>query len=231
MDYVIIGILAISIIYGIYHGFMQTLLSVASFFLSVFLAFQFGPALSNYVRTSTGLSGTLQTYTDTVARVGDAELSQRPVAGLDSASINSVIDSVRLPQSVKDLLRNALTSRVFNRDGLTTVNEYVQRTVVDSVVDVLCYLACFAVSAFLLSLLGSLLKHVFRFPVLRMLDGAAGGVFGLIRGAVIVYALFLLVPVLQSMLPEQDIQQLINGSKLASVFSNDGFFARVVNGL
>ena len=231
VDYVIIGILAVSIIYGVYHGFMQTLLSVASFFLSIFLAFQFGPVLSSYVRTSTGLAGTLQTYTDTVTRVGDAELARRSVTNLDGSAIERVIESVRLPETIKNILRSALQSQTFRAENLNTVNEYVQRTVVDTVVDIICYIVCFAVSAFLLSLLVSLLKHVCHFPLLRAMDGVAGGIFGLVRGAVIVYALFLLVPVVQTMLPEQDIQQWIGESRLAHLFSSDGFFVRVVRSL
>ena len=231
VDYIIIGILALSVIYGIYRGFLQTLLSVASFFLAVFLAFQFGPTLSGFLREKTGLSTTLKTYTDTVARVGDAELSNRTVLGLDPAAIERVMDSVRLPEAVKSVVRKALESDSYRTDGLDTVNEYVQRTVVDTVLDILCYLICFAAASILLGIIVSLIKHVFRFPVLRAMDGLAGGVFGLVRGAVIVYALFLLVPLMETMLPDQGIQALVDASRLASVFQNDGFFIRVVNSL
>ena len=231
VDYIIIGILVLSIIYGLYRGFLQTLLSVASFFLAVFLAFQFGPTLSTFVREKTGFSATLKTYTDTVARVGDAELSNRSVTGLDPASIERVMDSLRLPEAVKSVVRKALEGVSYRAEGLGTVNEYVQRTVVDVVLDVLCYLICFVLASILLGLIVSLIKHVFRFPVLRAMDGLAGGVFGLVRGAVIVYALFLLVPLLETMLPDQEIQTLVSASRLASIFQNDGFFIRVVKSL
>ena len=48
----------------------------------------------------------------------------------------------------------------------------------------------------------NLIRAVFRFPVLKQLDGLAGGVFGLLRGLLICLALFTLVPLVQTMVPQ-----------------------------
>ena len=71
VDIAIIAIIAISVIYGIYHGFLQTLLSVGCFLVSVALAFMFGPSVSSLIRNNTGITSALSTYTDVASRVGD----------------------------------------------------------------------------------------------------------------------------------------------------------------
>ena len=63
-----------------------------------------------------------------------------------------------------------------------------------------------------------------------MMDWLAGGAFGLVRGAVLVYVIFLLVPILSTVLPVDGFELLLEESKLASLFMSDGFFAGVIAG-
>ena len=63
-----------------------------------------------------------------------------------------------------------------------------------------------------------------------MMDWLAGGAFGLVRGVVLVYMLFLLVPILSTVLPVDGFDALLQHSRLASLFMSDGFFAGVIAG-
>ena len=63
IDIVILVILGASLIYGLYRGFIHTILSVACCLLSVFLAFSYGPKLAQVVSGNQGVSSTLATYT------------------------------------------------------------------------------------------------------------------------------------------------------------------------
>ena len=76
----------------------------------------------------------------------------------------------------------------------------------------------------------SLIQHVFKLPLLKQLDWLAGGLFGLARGALIVYVLFLLIPILSTVIPMDAFNELVAQSMLAPIFQSDGFFARVVSG-
>jgi hypothetical protein len=70
---------------------------------------------------------------------------------------------------------------------------------------------------------------VFRFPVLRQLDSLTGGVFGLLRGVLICLAFFTLVPLVQTMLPMDIINQLIEESQLAPIFMNGNLITAIMN--
>ena len=135
-----------------------------------------------------------------------------------------------MPDSISKILENNLRTRAFSGTGLTTVNDYVSNTVVAVAVNVLCFIAVFAVCYLVLSLLVSLIQHVFRLPLLKQLDWLAGGAFGLGRGAMILYVIFLLLPIINTVLPLDAFNQLLDASKLAPVFMSDGFFAGVISG-
>ena len=63
IDIVILVILGASVVYGLYRGFIHTLLSVACCLISVFVAFSYGPRLSALISGSQGVTSTLATYT------------------------------------------------------------------------------------------------------------------------------------------------------------------------
>ena len=82
----------------------------------------------------------------------------------------------------------------------------------------------------MLSVVVSLIQHVFKLPLLKQMDWLAGGIFGLARGALLVYVIFLLVPVLSTIIPLDAFNDLLAQSTLAPIFQSDGFFAQVIAG-
>lgn len=230
IDIAILIIMGASIVYGLYRGFVHTILSVACCLISVFVAFSFGPRLAEAVSTSNGMVSTLATYTDAVARVGDYSLASTQVDQLSDPVIGQVLKSVSLPTPIANLLENNLRTRSFSGTGLSTVNEYVSNTVVAVAINALSFIACFALCYLVLSVIVSLIQHVFQLPILKQLDWLAGGAFGLVRGALLLYVIFLLVPVLSTIIPLDAFNELLSQSTLAPIFQSDGFFAGVIAG-
>ena len=231
IDIVILVILGASLVVGLYRGFVHTILSVACCLLSVFLAFTFGPRLAAVVSGNQGVSSTLANYTDAVTRVGDYSLASIPVSQLNDGVIAQVLESVSLPAPIEGILRNNLKSQSFLGTGLTTVNDYVSNTVVAVAVNILCYIVCFAVSYLVLSVVLSLISHVFKLPLLKQLDWLAGGAFGLLRGALLLYVIFLLIPILSTVIPLDAFNELLSQSTLAPIFQSNGLFASVISGV
>ncbi len=230
IDIAIIVILGASLVYGLYRGFVHTLLSVACCLISVVLAFVFGPKLAAMVSGSEGVSSTLATYTDAVARVGDYNLASLPVDQLPVDRIDQILSSVSLPEPISNILSSNLKGKVFESAGLTTVNDYVSNTVVGVAVNILCFIAVYAVAYMVLSVLTGLIDAVFKLPLLKHLDWLAGGAFGLLRGGLILYVIFLIIPILSTVIPLDAFNDLMAQSTLAPIFQSDGFFVRVISG-
>ena len=225
IDIAIIVILGASLVYGLYRGFVHTLLSVACCLISVVLAFVFGPKLAALVSGSPGVSSTLATYTD-----ADYNLASLPVDQLPVDRIDQILSSVSLPEPISSILSNNLKGKVFESAGLSTVNDYVSNTVVGVAVNILCFIAVYAVAYMVLSVLTGLIDAVFKLPLLKHLDWLAGGAFGLLRGGLILYVIFLIIPILSTVIPLDAFNDLMAQSTLAPIFQSDGFFVRVISG-
>lgn len=231
IDIVVLVILGVSMVYGLYKGFVHSLLSLACGLISLLLAFSFSPKLAAYLSGSAGVSSTLATYTDAVARVGDYSLASSSVEFLSDDTINQILANVNLPDEIETVLEKNLQNRSFQNSGLTTVNDYVSNTIVSIAVNVLCFIVCYAVAYLLLSLVVNLIHHVFRLPLLKQLDWLAGGVFGLLRGAVLLYIIFLALPLINTIISLEALDTLIAESTLAPIFQSGGLFAKVISGI
>ena len=109
IDIAILFILAASIIYGCYRGFVHTILSMACCILAFLVAVIFGPSLASSVSSNESIQSTLVNYTDALTRVDDTTLANQQIAGqMDDGVIGRILENVNLPDPIKNILENNL---------------------------------------------------------------------------------------------------------------------------
>ena len=231
VDYVLIGIVVISILVGLYRGFITSLLGLAAVFAAMFAAYALGPRLADVICSNETVVHTLAYYSDTASRIGNLEISQTNVAGLDAAAIARIVALVRLPRPFDALLESNLAGQVFAAAGSITVSDYVNQTVLTGIITVICYVAVFLAGFIALSVIFSLIGYVFRFPTLKHLDTFLGGVFGLLRGVFLGYILFALVPVLLTIVPVGNLEEYIQASRLGNILYHSNIVTTIFQGI
>lgn len=231
VDYVILAIVGISIIFGLYRGFISSVLNTGGCLLSFGLSFYFTPKLAGIVQGNVSLQETLSHYTDISSRLGDLDLALTNVRELGLDKISEIISRVSLPEPLAQLLESNLTNQVYaGQTSVQTVQDYLSQTILSACINIICFIVCFAVIYLVIAIVVNLLKAVFRFPVLKQLDGLAGGAFGLLRGALICYVVMAVVPMVETMVPIDMVTDLIDGSMLAPVFNNGNMILAIING-
>ena len=91
VDYVIIGIVAISVLFGLYRGFVSSVLSMGGGLLSFLASFALYPKLAALIQNNQELQRTLLHYTDASSRIGDLELALTNVVTLSREGIQKVL--------------------------------------------------------------------------------------------------------------------------------------------
>ena len=229
MDWVILGVLGISVLFGLYRGFIASVASMGGCLVSLAASFWLTPRVVEWVQTNTTLANTLSTYADAATRLKDSALSSLDVAGLTSENISSILSRASLPAPLDRLLQNNLEAKAF-ADIPQKVGNYVTETIVTALMNVICFVATFVVLLILFHVIVNLLKAIFRFPVLKQLNALAGGAFGLLRGALLCFVLFALAPLLQTVIPVEGFSEMIQNSTLAPVFNSGSLILSIMNG-
>lgn len=230
IDIALLLILFGSIVFGVYRGAVASLWGLAASLLAFPLTFLISPHIAAWLGANRGVMDLLATYTDANALVGDYTLATTAVHTISQSALQAVINSLTLPQSILGILESNISQCVFAASGLTTVNDYVAYTIVAVTLKAVCFACTYAMCSIFLHAIITMTNHVFHFPVLKHLDGPVGGVFGLLRGMLILYVLSLLFPIILTIIPVSLVKTLFDQSTLANVFSSAGFFIRVVTG-
>ena len=216
MDIVILAVLGMSVIFGMYRGFISGVLSVAALIGAAAAAFAVSPSLAAWLQGNETLVNTLMYYTDAGSRIKDLDLSLLSVSQVSQSSLAEIIESAQLPAQFQTAFINA----VGTAPASTTMSTLLSQTIVNVSLSILsfliCFLGCYIVATFIIHLI----CYVFELPVLRHLDALAGGVFGLARGVLLLFIFFALVPIIQAVVPIQQITDLLNASRLAPLFDS-----------
>ena len=230
VDIVILAILGLSILVGLYRGFISSVASMGGCLLSLGLSFWLSPKLAGVIQNNPEILRTLASYTDAATKLGDQTLAGSSVTSLTENSITEILNKVSLPAPLNTLLQNNLQGQVFQNIGITRVGDYVSQTIVSAVLNVICFIVCFLALLLVIHFVINFLKVVFKFPVLKQLNSLAGGAFGLIRGALLCFVAFALLPLVQTLLPVNNLNQLVEASALAPLFNSGNLILAIMNG-
>lgn len=150
------------------------------------------------------------------------------MTSLTETGITEILNKVSLPAPLSTLLQNNLQNKVFG--AAADVGTYVSQTIVGAILNVICFIVCFLVLMLVIHFVINFLKVVFKFPVLKQLNSIAGGAFGLLRGALLCFVAFALLPLIQTLLPVKDVSQLVETSALAPLFNSGNLILAIMNG-
>lgn len=228
VDIVIIAILGLSVLVGLYRGFISSVASMGGCLLSLGLSFWLSPKLAAWVQSNPEILKTLASYTDAATKIGDQTLASTSVTSLTPNTITDILGKVSLPAPLNTLLQNNLENQVFG--PAADVGSYVSQTIVGAILNVICFVVCFVVLLIVLHFVLNFLKVVFKFPVLKQLNSIAGGAFGLLRGALLCFVAFALLPLIQTVVPVAGINDLVAQSALAPLFNSGNLILAIMNG-
>jgi uncharacterized membrane protein required for colicin V production len=235
VDIIILLILGYSLLAGMYKGFIASGLALLGFVASWFGAYFSYTTLMNVALSNATIMGFCSNLLEPDNFLGqNASKLVSEVANTDvfKAIAESVKEKIPL---IGDAFTNnvntqAFAGKVFGSTQLTTLSQYLDQTVWTAVFGVLSFIVMFALIYVVVTLFVNLLNHVISFPILRRVDWLLGGVFGLLRGAVVAMLLFVVANYIISMFlaDNSGIEQLLDGSRLLK-FADGLSFIRVEN--
>ena len=233
VDIIILAILGLSLVSGMYKGFITSTLALVGFcgaWIGSLASYQY------LVKAVTANEGLMKFFNNLVGSLDifkTTSLANMSVASATAENIDQAVSEINIPL-INNLFRNNVIGQVFANDGLSTMNDYLTQTLMTTALNIICFLIMFIVIYAAVLLLVNLLNNVFRFPALRHLDWLLGGVFGLVRGLVIVMLIFAVVPTISSALSSMNISvltDLIDASRIGRIFQNSNFVANTLQSI
>ncbi len=220
LDILILVVLGLSVVAGMYKGFLSSALSTLAFCGSWFAAFKFYDRVAAFVSGNNAIMESLRSVLDAEEMFSTSALATMKVAEATDAQLAQAASEINIPL-IGDMFRNNLVGRVFSNLNLSTVTEYLTETLLNAFLNVAAFILVFIAAYFVATLIVNLLNSVFRFPQLRHLDWLLGGVLGAVRGIVILMLVFAVLPSVLNTLEKlgvTTVQALVDESQFAPYF-------------
>ena len=232
IDIAVIGVLALFILHGIYKGFLPTLLSIGAYILAWLAAIVLLPVGSNSIRGSEKLFNTMLYYTEGSEYVNDVELARKSIDEISTDTLNAVFAQADLPYPMAKNIADNIARESFAENGITTLGDYFNQTIVIVFINILVFIAMFAIIRIILAFIINGVDYAWTLPKLRVADRAIAGGIGLIRGILAVFLLFMLLPIVLIVLQGKFafLTDMVNDSMMAKFFYRTNFLLSMMPG-
>ena len=228
MDYGILLLMAISILSGVYNGFVLSALNTVSLLLSWIISLIFYPLLSGYLMIRyEALFQRLVHFTEGSSKIPSIEARNARLTSISEAQLGNLLEEMQLPNP----FHRILASDVFAANGsIQSLGQYFDNTIAVILVNILSFLLLFFLIKVFFIILVSIAKAVVNLPVLKQFDALFGGAFGVLRGFFVLYFLFALIPIVLTLAPVDVLGEYLEGSRFAGFFYQFNLFTSFVRG-
>ena len=217
------AILALSTAAGYYQGFLATAANCAGYITALLSASWFYGSVAERIKEAGKIIPALIYYSESGDLLGSVETFRLNVTTLNQSAMDGILSRVELPHPVGQWLAENVLGLRYSADGLTQLGDYLSRTIAEAAVSIGCYLLMFLAIYIGLTLMINIANYTIKFPALKAFDGLAGAGLGLVRGGLLVFAAFMVLPVLLSMLPVAQVKDIVEGSALTGFFYEKNF--------
>lgn len=228
IDIAIVGVIALSVLYGLYSGLIGSLVNLGGLVVSTVAAYLYYGDLSKWLVDNTQLVSRLVHYTEGSSVIGSLEIARTAVSTVGAELASGIVGKASFPWPFSTMVYDNILSRAFAAQGLTTVADYFDYTLAYATLNIISFLLILALVYVLFCIVGGIVRYVMQFPVLRQCDALLGGGFGLVRGVLMVFFIFMLLPIVLAVVPMDMVTEMVDASKLAGFFYDGNFILAAI---
>ena len=229
----IIAVIAVFVLAGVYKGFLWNLAALGATIVSLLIALIFMRPMSKLIVSNQSLYSSMLSYTEGREDIYDVDLVNREITSLTNAEIDEIMERSNLPFPFMQRVHDNILSEALKDRGIITLGDYFNESKVMVFINIISFILIYIISRIILTVLISWVDYSIKFPKLRipLTDQTAGGAVGFIRGLIDVSVVFMITPVVLTVLPFDQIQDMLTSSTLASFLYNSNLLLRLIPGV
>ncbi len=177
-------------------------------------------------------AGTGTAYDSTAASASEngGDLLSQLTEGMDRVDQTKFIESLPLPQSIKDQMETFNNENGYQKLGATDFGSYIINYFASLIMNILAFVVTLLVSWLIIRLILGALSVFSRLPIVGTTDRLLGILLGFIQGLFIVWGLFLVLSMFATTEAGAGLMQEINNSSILSMLYNMNPFLKSAAG-
>ena len=202
---VILVILGLCVLAGYYRGVVYSALSIGLTVLSFFLALLLIPVVATPVRHNADLYSSLLYYFEGYEYVSETsvEMVHYSASSLGDELLDEVVENADMPIPFGRAVKKNIQREAYAAQGITTLGDYFNQTIVDVVLNMLSLLFLFVCIRVLFGFILRMIDYGRHgLPTLRRLDALYSCALGFLHGMMLLSICFMLLSILLVIVPK-----------------------------
>ncbi len=208
VDIILFFILAGNATIGYRRGLARVIFSICSSIIAIVLVFILYKPVTNYVINNTNASYKLESvFQEKLQYLFEKDNVQDTQELQNNKNVNGIF-KIFIGEEIGNLVEETTDSII----------QYISIQMSHKVISVLIFFGLFTIIRLLLYIVRSYIELVANLPIIRVINGSGGMIYGVIRGFFIIYIIFavisLMMPILSNTIILTAIQNAPIGSKM-----------------
>ena len=229
VDLIILLILAIALLAGYYRGMVYSAISLGLSLLSFVMALLLCTTLSGLVQKRQSFYEMMLYYFEGYEYINETsvELVHVSVSQIGDRELTVVVKNANMPSPFDEAVTKNVKKQVYQRRNIYSLGDYFNQTIVDTVLNILSLLVLFLLFRLVLGFVLRLIDFgAAGLPRLRRLDAPLSCGIGLLHGILLVFIVFMLVPLMLVVVPK--LVKYIDDSVLGGFFYKANLLLKLV---
>ena len=231
LDFAIIAVLGFFVLAGVYKGFVYTAIDILFYIICVVFAMLLMPNISRLVESNEEMFNAMLYYTEGSENIKDVEYRNRNITEISNSELEEIYSLSDAAYPMDERIKENVAEAAYADRGIKTLGDYFNTTMVIVTVNILVFLVLFAALRTVLGFILGWWNYAKKLPLLKKVDLPAAIGAGLIRGVLAVFLIFMLCPIVLTVLPFEMVSDLVEKSTLAHFFYYSNFLLRLIPGV
>lgn len=204
VDIVILAVILLFIFVFAYKGLVESIFKSCSWIISLVATYMLYPIISGILR---------QTFIfDAIKKMIYSIMNLDAVATESGAGQISTINSLSLPDVLKNMLVDNNNSVIYELLGVNSLKDYVAGYIGNIILNIVVSAIVFIVIIIIIKAISGTLQLAVKLPIIKQINGLGGGLLGLFWSIVFIWAVMALSTVLIATPIFSDIVMAIDNS-------------------
>lgn len=231
ITFVILICIVLFILSGVYKGFIWNSLVFFVSLISLILAFIFVTPVSKLFRGNESFYNSMLSYTEGSEHVYDVELRKVDITEISDEKLDEIMEKSNLVHPMDKRVRTNIEKRAFEDEGITTIGDYFNETLVRTAINIFCFFGIYLVLRLIGTFVICWIDYVNRFKKLKKYDYLADVVVAILRAYIGISVVFIAVPIVLTVLDFDIIRELFENNFLVNIFYRSNFILPLIRGI
>lgn len=210
---VVLAIIVVNALIGMKAGFIKTAFSLCSMIIALVLSIWISPYVNDFMRGNDKIYDTITTKVEKILPVIEEKADQNDQV--------SIIEGLKLPQSLKDSLIKNNNKEVYKELSADNFKEYISSYLTGIIINAMAYFVTFAIILIALWVISFALNIISKLPLINQINKLAGLMAGLLHGLIVVWLFFILLTVFGSSEWGHKALEMIGDDQILSLIYNN----------